>query len=128
MSVGGHARAVVDHLRQHELAPQAGDKAQFTALCNRIDAFQRALGQRLDRIERQIQHHLADQHTLAVHRQRFRRLLDRDRHALRVGGDVGAPVTVTDPTGEAAVAFEALAKKVDAQGPSRVYRPELRIT
>jgi ATP-binding protein involved in chromosome partitioning len=47
--------------------------------------------------------------------------------ALREGGDVGAPVTVTDPDGEVALAFEAIAKRVDALGPSRVYRPELKI-
>jgi len=48
--------------------------------------------------------------------------------ALREGGDIGAPVTVTDPGGEAALAFEALAKRVESQGPGRIYRPELRIT
>jgi ATP-binding protein involved in chromosome partitioning len=47
--------------------------------------------------------------------------------ALREGGDVGAPVTVTDPAGEAALAFEAIAKRIEALGPSRVYRPELTI-
>ncbi len=48
--------------------------------------------------------------------------------ALREGGDVGTPVTVSDPGGEAALAFEALAKRVESQGPSRIYRPELRIS
>jgi ATP-binding protein involved in chromosome partitioning len=48
--------------------------------------------------------------------------------ALREGGDVGAPVTVTDPAGEASQAFADLASKVVAMGPSRVYRPELRVT
>ncbi|MGH9155017.1 MAG: P-loop NTPase, partial [Acidimicrobiales bacterium] len=48
--------------------------------------------------------------------------------ALREGGDIGAPVTVTDPTGDVALAFESLAKRVEAQGPSRIYRPELRVT
>ena len=47
--------------------------------------------------------------------------------ALREGGDVGAPVTISDPAGEASVAFEAIAKRVEAMGPSRVYRPELTI-
>src|SRR5262249_53865415 len=32
---------------------------------------------------------------------------------LREGGDVGRPLTVTDPTGDASLAFEALAKRVD---------------
>jgi ATP-binding protein involved in chromosome partitioning len=48
--------------------------------------------------------------------------------ALREGGDVGAPVAVTDPDGEASQAFADLAAKVVALGPSRVYRPELRVT
>ena len=48
--------------------------------------------------------------------------------ALREGGDVGAPVTVGDPTSEASAAFAGLAERVAAMGPSRVYRPELRIT
>jgi len=48
--------------------------------------------------------------------------------ALREGGDVGTPVTVSDPGGEAALAFEALAKRVESQGPSRIYRSELRVT
>ena len=48
--------------------------------------------------------------------------------ALREGGDDGCPVTVADPTGEASLAFEALAKAVDAQGRARIRRPELRIS
>jgi ATP-binding protein involved in chromosome partitioning len=48
--------------------------------------------------------------------------------ALREGGDVGAPITVTDPTSEAALAFEALAKRIEGLGPSRVYNPELRLS
>ncbi len=48
--------------------------------------------------------------------------------ALREGGDVGAPVTVAEPTSEASQAFAALAERVAAMGPSRVYRSELRIT
>ena len=47
--------------------------------------------------------------------------------SLRQGGDVGAPVTVTDPAGEAALAFEAIAKRIEGMGPSRVYRPELTL-
>jgi ATP-binding protein involved in chromosome partitioning len=46
---------------------------------------------------------------------------------LREGGDVGAPVTVTDPAGAAAQAFAAIAKTIDAMAPARVYRPELTI-
>jgi len=47
--------------------------------------------------------------------------------ALREGGDVGAPVTVTDPASEAARAFDALAERVEAMAPARVYNPELTI-
>ncbi len=47
--------------------------------------------------------------------------------ALREGGDVGRPITATDPTSDAAVAFEALAKAIVAKGASRVFRPELTI-
>jgi ATP-binding protein involved in chromosome partitioning len=47
--------------------------------------------------------------------------------ALREGGDEGRPITLTDPTSEASLAFEALAKAVDSQGPSRIYKSELKI-
>jgi ATP-binding protein involved in chromosome partitioning len=47
--------------------------------------------------------------------------------SLREGGDVGLPVTVSDPDGEAAQAFGALAKEIDNMGASRVFRSELRI-
>jgi ATP-binding protein involved in chromosome partitioning len=47
--------------------------------------------------------------------------------ALREGGDVGMPVTLTDPAGEAAQAFDALAKRVDALGRGRIAHPELTI-
>jgi ATP-binding protein involved in chromosome partitioning len=48
--------------------------------------------------------------------------------ALREGGDAGAPITVTDPDGEAAQAFVALAERVVALGPARVYRRELALS
>ena len=48
--------------------------------------------------------------------------------ALREGGDVGTPITVTDPGGEASQAFAALASAIAAMGPARVFRDELRIT
>ncbi|MDP9389052.1 MAG: Mrp/NBP35 family ATP-binding protein [Actinomycetota bacterium] len=48
--------------------------------------------------------------------------------ALREGGDVGTPVTVSDPEGEAAAAFTAIAEEIVAMGRARVYRPELTIT
>jgi len=47
--------------------------------------------------------------------------------ALREGGDVGTPVTLTDPAGEASQAFDALAKAVDALGRGRIAHPELTI-
>jgi len=47
--------------------------------------------------------------------------------AIREGGDDGVPVTVADPGGPAGEAFRALATRVAAQGPARVYRQELRL-
>jgi ATP-binding protein involved in chromosome partitioning len=47
--------------------------------------------------------------------------------ALRQGGDVGAPVTLTDPMGEASQAFEALAARVASLGRGRISHPELTI-
>jgi ATP-binding protein involved in chromosome partitioning len=47
--------------------------------------------------------------------------------ALREGGDVGQPVTLTDPAGEASQAFEALAARVDSLGRGRISHPELTI-
>jgi ATP-binding protein involved in chromosome partitioning len=47
--------------------------------------------------------------------------------ALRQGGDDGVPVTVSDPDGEAARAFGALAESIAALGPARVYRQELSV-
>jgi len=46
---------------------------------------------------------------------------------LAEGGDVGTPVTLSDPGGEAALAFEALAGRVDALGRGRISHPELTI-
>ncbi len=47
--------------------------------------------------------------------------------ALREGGDIGAPITLTDPGSEASLAFEGLAKAVESMGATRVYRSELKI-
>ncbi len=47
--------------------------------------------------------------------------------ALREGGDLGVPVVVSEPGGEAAEAFTELARKVAALGPARVYRRELTL-
>jgi ATP-binding protein involved in chromosome partitioning len=48
--------------------------------------------------------------------------------ALREGGDVGLPVTVSDPEGEASRAFAAMAESIVSMGAARVYRPELQVT
>ena len=47
--------------------------------------------------------------------------------ALREGADRGVPVVVSDPDGEAAAAFAALAGRLSALGPARVYRRELTL-
>ncbi len=47
--------------------------------------------------------------------------------ATREGGDVGLPVTVAAPDSEISGAFAALASRIAAQGPARVYRQELRL-
>jgi ATP-binding protein involved in chromosome partitioning len=47
--------------------------------------------------------------------------------ALRVGGDSGRPVVVSDPESEVAQVFSTLAATVVAQGPARVYRQELKL-
>jgi ATP-binding protein involved in chromosome partitioning len=47
--------------------------------------------------------------------------------ALRRGADEGVPVRISDPAGEAALAFEALADRVEAIGPARIYRRELTL-
>ena len=48
--------------------------------------------------------------------------------ALRAGGDVGRPITVTEPESEAAHVFVAIAERLDALAPRRVRHPELRIS
>jgi ATP-binding protein involved in chromosome partitioning len=47
--------------------------------------------------------------------------------ALREGGDLGRPITVIESDAEVSVAFRALAEKISAIGPSRVYRSELSV-
>ena len=48
--------------------------------------------------------------------------------ALRVGGDVGLPITVSEPDSPAAAAFVDLAEQVDTMAPRRIRHPELRIS
>jgi ATP-binding protein involved in chromosome partitioning len=47
--------------------------------------------------------------------------------AVRQGGDEGRPVTAFDPDSETAQAFRAIAEKLAALGPARVYRRELSL-
>jgi len=47
--------------------------------------------------------------------------------AVRAGGDDGVPITASDPGGEAASAFRAVAERVAEMGPARIYRSELKI-
>jgi ATP-binding protein involved in chromosome partitioning len=48
---------------------------------------------------------------------------------LREGSDVGRPVTATDPEGEAAQVFRAMAAKIaDELAPTKRYHPELKIS
>lgn len=47
---------------------------------------------------------------------------------LRIGGDVGMPIVVSDPEGEAALAFAALAERIDIElTPKRRYNAALKI-
>ncbi len=49
--------------------------------------------------------------------------------ALREGGDAGRPIVVSDPDGEAALAFTRIAERIHVElAPKRIYRPELRIS
>ena len=48
--------------------------------------------------------------------------------ALRVGGDVGLPITVSEPDSPAAAAFVDLAEQVYTMAPRRIRHPELRIS
>jgi ATP-binding protein involved in chromosome partitioning len=47
--------------------------------------------------------------------------------SLREGGDSGLPIMASDPGGDAGLAFAALAERVVALGPGRVYRSELSV-
>lgn len=46
---------------------------------------------------------------------------------IREGGDVGIPITVSEPTSDAAKAYDALAIAIESMGPARVYRSELKV-
>jgi ATP-binding protein involved in chromosome partitioning len=48
--------------------------------------------------------------------------------ALRVGGDIGRPITVTEPDSEAARVFASLAERIEALAPRQIRHPELRIS
>jgi ATP-binding protein involved in chromosome partitioning len=47
--------------------------------------------------------------------------------ALRVGGDTGLPILVSEPDSEVSAVFNALAAKIVGLGPARVYRSELSV-
>ncbi len=48
--------------------------------------------------------------------------------SLREGADVGVPIVVSDPDGEAARVFAAIAERVDVElAPTRRYHPELKL-
>ncbi len=48
--------------------------------------------------------------------------------ALREGGDDGHPIVVSQPDSEAALAFAAIAERVDVElAPTRVFHPELKL-
>ena len=47
--------------------------------------------------------------------------------ALRHGGDVGCPITVSDPDGEVSQAFAAIADALARRGRARIFHPELTI-
>ncbi len=47
--------------------------------------------------------------------------------ALRQGGDDGRPIVVAEPDSDVAMAFDALARRLAALGPARVYRRELAV-
>ena len=48
--------------------------------------------------------------------------------ALREGGDTGHPIVVSEPDGEAAAAFAAIAERIDVElAPTRVFNAELKL-
>ncbi|HEY1734782.1 MAG TPA: Mrp/NBP35 family ATP-binding protein [Acidimicrobiales bacterium] len=47
--------------------------------------------------------------------------------ALRQGGDDGRPIVAAEPDSDVAMAFDALARRLAALGPARVYRRELAV-
>ena len=48
--------------------------------------------------------------------------------ALRAGGDTGAPIVLSEPDGDAAVAFARIAERIDVElAPTRRYRKELKL-
>jgi len=47
--------------------------------------------------------------------------------AVRIGADTGVPAHVADAGGEAALAFDALAARMEDLGPARIYRRELNV-
>ena len=48
--------------------------------------------------------------------------------ALRKGGDIGAPIVVTEPESEAAGVFRTIAEQIEDITPRKIYKRELRLT
>lgn len=46
---------------------------------------------------------------------------------VRIGGDGGVPVTTSEPDSEVSLAYDTLASSIEALGPARVYKSELKI-
>ena len=46
---------------------------------------------------------------------------------LRKGGDIGAPIVVTDPDSEAAQVFHQIAEQIEEIAPRKIYKKELRL-
>jgi ATP-binding protein involved in chromosome partitioning len=46
---------------------------------------------------------------------------------LREGGDIGVPVTISEPTSEASLAFEGIAKWIEGHGPRRIVPKGLKL-
>ncbi|CAG4929756.1 unnamed protein product, partial [Acidithrix sp. C25] len=47
--------------------------------------------------------------------------------ALREGGDVGNPIVFASPESEVSVEFMRIAQVIEAMGPARIYKSELKV-
>ena len=46
---------------------------------------------------------------------------------LRKGGDIGAPIVVTDPGSESAEVFHKIAAQIEEIQPRKIFKKELRL-